>query len=231
MAGALSVGGYKLYKYIEHERQARVVAELALVGQKQVNDSTVAKLTRADVDKVRLAGALEAAHALNGRLIAAVGIRVPARETIFVDRALPTTVDTTDKSRTATFKDSTFAGIVTGTVTAPPYPDPLRVQYSVLRPEFSPSVGLVQVGDTVVATVTWQGEHVDVQAPFYHVPKPPVDRVGAFLEADYGVMGARGLTLRGGAFLQPLRGLKLQASAQQEIGDSASIRVGVRKEF
>lgn len=194
----LLVGGIQTYR-LQHAQTQSTELALQLSGEKQLNDSTNARLAITTAHKDSLEGSLSAAKALNGRLVAAARIRVPARDTVIVYKDLPTTV-ADDSTRTAEFSDTTFAGTVTGKVTAPPCCAPLGITYKVHRPEFSPQVGFVQVGNSYVATVTWQGEEAHVEAPFF---TPPPKRlpwlgyfVGGYINQDRVVYGRGGVEVR-----------------------------------
>ena len=156
--------GYAVHVY-RAERDARTVAELRLTEQKRVNDSTLARLAVTTVPKDSLRAVLDANRDLHGRLLAALAIRIPKRDTFIVHDTVKTTVYA-DGTRTGVFRDSTFAGIVTGEMNAPPYPAPLGVRFTLSRPEFRPEVAFVEVGGQGVAVVSWQGENFRVEAPY-----------------------------------------------------------------
>ena len=177
------MGLYGRHKYQDAQRRA-TIAELALAGQRYLNDSTVARLAIETVSKDSLAGLLVAAKQLHGTLISGVVLRVPAQRGLF-EHGLLTTEVRADSTRYARFTDSTFAGVIEGTITAPPCCAPLGIVYEVRRPEFHPEVGFVQVGDRVVATVVWGGERVQISAPFSSPPPTRPKLVGAFVEANY----------------------------------------------
>jgi hypothetical protein len=225
LAGAAAIG-YGVHRYRE-EVQRRVVAELALAGQQYLNDSTVARLTVETAAKDSLAGLLVAARQLHGTLISGVVLRVPAQRGLFEHATLTTDVRA-DLTRYARFIDTTFAGVIEGTVTAPPCCAPLGITYEVRRPEFRPQVGFVQVGGRVVATVVWGGEAVQISAPFSSPPPTRPKLLGGFLEANYrpfdGIWGGRaGGLLRGWWGLQGFAGVDYR--------ESVGVLVGVRKEW
>lgn len=233
LVGLVSGGIFGGVRAWQHEREARTIAELALVTQKQVNDSTVARLTfeRASADS--LSGLLAAAKELNGKLIAGAKLHIPARDTQVVHDTVPT-IREPDSSRVATFKDSTFAGYIEGRVVAPPYPSPLGISYTLTRPAFSPSVGFVQIGDRFAAVVVWQGEHVQVEAP-YVLPEPKhLGPLGGFVQLDR-VLGQGEWVAQAGGVLRAFWGLSGQVSVQQSVLGSAlgntRVLAGVRKEF
>lgn len=77
---------------------------------------------------------------------------VVLRDTVIIHDSLPTETDTTG-TRTAVFLDSTFAGVISGTVTAPPT-GALGIQYTFTRPAFTPTLTLTQDS----AIIDWRGE-------------------------------------------------------------------------
>lgn len=225
----LVAAGVKGWHYIQDLKQQRVIAELRLVTQKQLNDSTVARLAVTEVQKDSLSAALDAAKQLNGKLVAGARIKVPKRDTTVENTSLPTTT-TTDSARVATFRDSTFAGVFSGTVTAPKCCAPLELSYSVTRPEFRPTVSVVQVADRHVWTVTWQGERVNIEAPFVAPPERRPGALGGFVEANVDHTGKKAVEA-GGLVRLPL-GLRVQGAVEYELTSGEwRGKGGVRKEF
>ena len=153
---------------INKAEHARVVAQLEARIQRQINESTYARLTTSQADKEALKRLLEASEELQGKLVAGLVLHFVQKDTVVQHSALPTTQ--TDSTRTATFKDSTVAGDIEGIVTAPPCCAPLGISYRLTRPAFDPAVGFVQVGDTIAAVVSYRGEHVEIRSP-YMVPR------------------------------------------------------------
>jgi hypothetical protein len=135
--------------------------------------------TKIERDSYKQLGEID--QALHGKLIAGAVLKIGKRDTVFVNRELPT-VTHTDSTRTATFRDSTFAGVVSGTVTAPRCCAPLRLDsLRVARPEFRPEIAFVRVGGKVVAVAAWQGERVEIETSFA-VPQPkPEPRIARYL--------------------------------------------------
>lgn len=164
-------------------RQLQERHAAAIAAQRQLNASTQVQLASAQLDRDQLRAQLAAARTLHGKLVAALALKVPARDTLVVHDTLYTTRDATG-TRTATFRDSTFAGILHGTVTAPPDPAPLGITYTVDRPAFTPSVGFVRTGNAYYAVVEWQGEQVQIQAA-YADPEPPKQRILPYLSAGW----------------------------------------------
>jgi hypothetical protein len=217
-----------MWKSWQHEKQLRTIAELQLVGQKQLNDSTVARLTSTDAVKDSLGAALAAAHKLNGTLVAALRIRIPARDTMYVHDTLPTTI--VDSTRIATFSDSGFAGTITGTVKAPPFPSPLSVTYNVHRPAFAPQVGFVRVANRTVAVVSWQGEQAEIEAPFAEADNR-LGTFGSYVEALYGLAGPS-LARAGGVIRGPWHFTVVSALEYRiQPGARPELYVGLRKEW
>jgi hypothetical protein len=229
LIGALvGVGRHYVRKYQEMQ-QARTIAELQLAGQQQLNDSTAARLAVETAAKDSLSGLLAAAKQLHGTLISGVVLRIPEQRGLFSHSTLATKI-TPDSTRYAQFYDSTFAGIIEGTITAPPCCAPLGITYSIRRPEFKPEVGFVRVANRVVATVVWAGQIVQITAPFSVAPQTPVKRLGASLEADYRPIDAR-LALRGTIFLRAFWGLTILGGTEYITNNTANLVIGLRKEW
>jgi len=226
VVAGLALGGYRLYRLYEHEKQLRTIAELQLVGQKELNDSTSARLAHTEVAKDSVGALLDAAKQLNGKLVAALKIHVAQRDTILVHVGDSLTIDST---RILTFKDSTFAGTIAGTVTAPPCCTPLRLEYRLIRPAFNPQVGFVRVDDRMVAVVSWAGEQVSITAPFAEQLKPRLGVLGGFVEGGWspqlGWLGRGGFELRG-----PWH-FAAQVGAFGGQGLSPAAYIGLRKSF
>lgn len=171
-----------------YQQSAATRAELT--ATRALNDSTVVRLAATTLERDSLAGLVAAAKTLKGDLVAGAKLRVSKRDTVIFHDTLY--VDTLpNQHRTAKFRDSTFAGVIEGTIKAPPFPAPLSLTYSVSRPAFSPSVGFVRMGDTYAAVVTWQGERVEVEAPFVRLPPPP-KRVVPYVTGAWTPGGATG---------------------------------------
>lgn len=193
----------------------------------RLNDSTLALLAQAEADRERLQGQLTAAETLNGTLLAAVKLRVARRDTLLVHDTLVTTL-LADSTRTATFRDSTFAGVVEGTVTAPPCCAALGLTYQVTRPAFEPSIGLVRVGDQVVATVVWQGERAEITHAFATPGLLPPKRFSPFVDVLYA---PGGMVLGGGATLRLTRGVHAVGAVYHPTTPDATpvVGIGLRK--
>ena len=214
---SLAYGVVHAIQKFRSEKQRRVVAELQLEGQREIAQDLQARLTLGDIARDSVGQALIAEKQLNGKLRAALTAHVAARDTVLVERPLET--DTTDQTRTAHFRDSTFAGVISGTVVAPPFPSPLRIGYQVSRPEFNPTIAFVQVGERMVATVYWQDEHVEVQAPYWK-PEAYTSPIQLFVEGGYGNNGLGG---RAG----PLWNLRKDLQLEGFVGYEGEFRTGV----
>ena len=159
-----------------------------LTEAKALNDSTQAVLASTQFERDTLRVLYQAAKQLNGELVAAVRIHVRRRDTLFIHDSIVTTVYK-DGTRTASFRDSTAWAMVQGTVTAPPFPGALGVEYKLTRPAFSPAVGFVKSGDAYLAVVSWQGEKFEIKAPYVD---PPViePRLSPYVRAAWSPLGA-----------------------------------------
>lgn len=199
---SLLIAGFAIKGY-QSARNELAASKLELTTQKKLNDSTVARMTTEHLQSDSLKGVITAKDQLNGKLIAAFGIRVPARDTAVHHDSLKTTVSV-DSTRIATFRDSTFAGVLEGTVTAPPCCSPLALTYQLHRPAFNPEIGLVEKNGKQVAVVVWQGEQVEITNPYSNVPKEQ-PRFGWFGEAGY--TDSKTLAARAGLYGRAFRGL------------------------
>jgi len=204
-----------LFALEQHQAKSAEEAawELATSGQIQLTQSTNAKLAAATLERDSLAALVSAAKKLGGTLVAGARITVLKHDTTIVHDSIATTVGV-DSSRVGRFRDSTFAGVVSGEVTAPPCCAPLEVTLHVERPEFRPQVGLVQVGQHLAIVVDWQGETTRIDNA-YALPLPAKPkRVSPWAEGGYYLVGPSelraGIALRlfgvevGPAFRQPL---------------------------
>ena len=181
-----------------------------------LNDSTQAKLTSTGLQRDSLKVLLRAARQLNGTLIAALRIRVAQRETVYLHDTLET-IRYADGTRTAPFGDSTAWSVVRGRVTAPPFPAPLSVSYSVTQPPFNPAVGIVRTGNATFAVVSWQGQEFGIEVPYTNIP-PKAPRVIPYLRAAWSptgsVLGGAGIAARVWHF-EPFVEVQAQVSARQ----------------
>lgn len=191
-------------------------AAAGTVAAAPLNDSTKAKLTSPGLERDSLKVLLQAAKQLNGTLIAALRIRVAQRETVYIHDTLET-IRYTDGTRTALFGDSTAWSTVRGRVTAPPFPAPLSVTYSVTQPAFNPAVGLVRTGNATFAVVSWQGQEFGIEVPYTNIP-PKAPRIVPYLRAAWSpvgsVLGGAGMAVRVRRF-EPFVEVQAQATARQ----------------
>ena len=187
-----------------------VAALLVKDAQARGLAATVAT-TRLNRDQYRLL--LETAETRHALILAAVTLQVQKRDTALVHDTLPTSVSA-DSVRVAKFRDSTFAGVVEGTVTAPPCCAALGIRYTLTRFPFAPKILFAQTGDAVVALVDWNGEHVSATHVFadLHVQSPRWQRV---LSVDYGVPD----------------GMRAQGEVQLRLLGSLHAAVGVEQHF
>lgn len=228
LALSIATAGFGIHGWLDMRDQLRV-AGMHLEKQKRINDSTVAVLTVERASSDTLAGVLRAADELQGKLLAGLKIKIAARDTAISHNQLETKVGV-DSTRTAKFSDSTFAGTIEGTVTAPPCCSPLALDYRIHRPSFEPSVGFVQEGNRQVATVVWQGETAQIEGAFMNIPKAP-RRFGTYLEGGWTPGGYVG---RAGAFVRPgwaLSGYVAVGQYFEKNAQPAKLEAGLRKEF
>lgn len=218
------------YHFWHDEHQSRVAAELEAKHQRALNDSTEIVMARDRVaHKKEIEGLVKAADEMNGKLIAALKLAVSQRDTTIIHDTLVTTVEA-NGVRTATFSDSTFAGRVAGTVTAPPYPAPLKLSFTLTRPAFNPEIGFVRVGNKNFATVVWQGESYKIESPFIDT-RPAEPFFTPYGEALYDLSGS--WSLGAGTELRLPWGLYGDTRLVQHIEPHATpqMQVGIRKKF
>lgn len=166
------------------------------------------------------------ADSMGGKVIGAVTVYVPVRDTVVIHDTL-VTVDS-GGTRTASFRDSTFAGVVEGNVVAPPAPAPLRMAYTLTRPAFTPTVGLIQVGTEVSAVVRWQGEEARVDGAFALPQAPRPKRVQPFVQGSYG-WTSRLIDAEGGLLVHLPQGVSAAPSYRWVQQGGSEIRLGIRK--
>lgn len=136
-----------------HERQLRMVAEFGYKTQGPVTKTTDAVITSSDWSTKRQLGELnKAARVMGGNLVSGVIVEVPAQSVTIKHDSL-----ILDPNRSASFKDSTFAGTLTGVIVVP-IEGPVGLNYTLSRPPFAPQVGFVEKDGVTYALVSWQGQ-------------------------------------------------------------------------
>lgn len=166
--GAVIIGLVVLssVRYVQNLKQTVAISKLEAEKQTKIAENTTVRLAA----QTALADLYRAHNKdlrdLNGRMVAALRIAIAERDTVIVVSELPTTT-LPDSTRIANFRDSTFAGVIEGEVTAPPFPSPLGISYTLTRPAFTPEVAFVKVGDRYVASVRWQDEQVQINDVFF----------------------------------------------------------------
>lgn len=221
IALGLIVGAYRYHQWVWGKVHA---AEASEGIQKRINDSTVILLSNERLNKERLQTIVDAGNYINGKPVAGISITIPQRDTVIKWDTLETRT-TVDEWRTAKFEDSTFAGTVVGTITAPPCCAPLGLEYTITRPEFSPQIGFVKRGQSVYGVVSWRGEEVEITASYYKLPPAPPKTIGYWAEA--GVNFEQQYYLRGGMALR----LPLHIQAQAGVDTRGELFAGIRKDW
>lgn len=222
VAGMAAIGWY-------HEHAKRAVVTEDLHTQRRINDSTVAKLAVAEAANKSTQALILASKQLGGKPLAGFRILVPERHTVVVHDTLPTT-RLVDSTRTASFEDSTFAGRIKGTVTAPPFPAALGVSYELFRPAFSPTVGFVERDGKAIAVVTWAGENVEIDAPFFRDRKQP--RLNRTAQVAYDVLSQAPVVGGGVAFrVVGTYSAFAQTTWKIEVGQKPAFLLGVERRW
>jgi len=228
VVGLLVAGGWQGVRYVRKLEWRARKAEFISASQLNVINWTAGQLTQAEADRDSLAELLKAAKKLHGKLIGGVVIHVPARDTTIIHDSLPTT--TVDSTRTAEFRDSTFAGSLHARITAPPCCAPLAVSYEWSRPAFTPAVGFTRVGDSVVALVSWEGEQAQIAAPYFAPQRKPLKWYGAEAQTLYEPV-EHDVLLQGGPVIR-IRNWHIMALVSQKLAaERPHLWLGLRKEW
>lgn len=180
----LVLGALRTGQYVRGLRDAVVIEQLRTSEQKAYGEATKARLAAQQEMTDLYKNLTKDLEDQRGQLVAALRIAVAQRDTVIVNTELPTTTFP-DSTRIASFRDSTFAGVIDGKVTAPPFPSPLGISYSLTRPAFTPEVGFSKVGDRYVANVRWQGEDITIEDPFFDVSPQQPSRFGVRAAGRY----------------------------------------------
>lgn len=154
---------------INHLEAEIVKRELSIDSTTQVTEDLVARIALERMDKDSLRDALEAADALNAELIAASVIHARP-DTVYRDRVVVRT-DTLDGTRIATVHDTTEAGVLDATITAPPYPKDIHVRYTFAPASIDITVSLLRLTDnTAIFAATYRGGTTEIEAPYARLP-------------------------------------------------------------
>jgi hypothetical protein len=233
-----------LVAYVQHSRadDADTAALEAVLAsrEKDLKGAQIAIAAKTEENN-KLKRLNETAKLVGGRsatVVAGFAIAVPKRDTVVVHDTVTTQL-LADSTRLATFRDSTFAGIFTVHITAPPFPANLSVVDSVSRPAFRPEVGFFKIGSKYVASVAWQGEKFDIDAPFFNTDQvKPTKHFVPWAEGTYAVGGGAN-EIRAGAAIKAF-GLEIGPSISQRLtladllkigGQPPSIGLTLRKEW
>lgn len=201
-----------------------------LVGQTQLNDSTVAAPAATSLGRHELPALTDAADALNGKLVAGVSFHTKADTTIRSLKEVTTSTVVGDSTRKAALDDTTAMGIVLHVdAEAPAFPAALKLGYSLSVPSFNPKVGFVRTGDTYAATVSWGGQKITLDDAFYLPPKKWRLVAGATVLADSAKIHSPEFYLG----LNHKLGSNYELSLQGVTGISKEkqVRVGIQREL
>lgn len=217
-------------QYGWNEHKLRNVSEQGYKTQGPVTTTTDALrtsstwATRRELDELT-----KAVKVLGGNLIAGVKISLPEQSDSVTHDSLATTPTPETQERTAKFRDSTFAGTIEGTIKAPAYPAPLGIDYTVIRPEFSPQVGFVEKDGATYALVSWQGETYQVKnayAPKVRKSKAVVPYTSLLYVADEPMVLQVGVETR-----SKLLGFGAVVAVDFQGGSQPRAMVGGKKEW
>lgn len=131
---------------------------------KKINDTTTAVI--ASQDKTKLPALVDAAKATHGTLVAGVTVKTKP-DTIFVPKEVIQSTVSPDSTREATLQQDTAGYKIRITAVAPPFPQPLKLGYSFITPEFHPEVGFEKVGNSYAAVVSWAGKTYTIENAFF----------------------------------------------------------------
>lgn len=166
--------GYVAYtqNHINDLKAEVAKAKLSLTETREIRDGLFARLTSTQLLKDSLNDALIAEKETNAELVAAAKIRVKPDTVWRTNPTVITRVDTVSGSRTAAIDDTTAAGVLRGTIKAPPFPAELEFEY-MFEPapiEFTVSLLRYRNNDAVFA-VSYAGGSAEVVAPYARLPK------------------------------------------------------------
>lgn len=142
----------------------------------QINEATKARFAKHRADRDSLTQALEAAESLNGELVAALAIRIPA-DTVYVPiNPVETSFDTTSVGidRYASISDTTDLGIQVDIEAHAPADQslPLNLGYNLFLEEQRPEIAFIRNPEGVYVSVSWLNRTFEVESPYY---QPPVE--------------------------------------------------------
>lgn len=178
-----------VWRRLQEDRQARLLAEAQLNQQRRITDSVVARLALAE----QVVDSLPALHRLvretQAKLLAGVRVVVPGDT---VHDTVEVSVPTPDLPRMASVTRSTDRCEVVAEATAPPHPAPLTLTTQLRQRPFAAEVGFVRAGDSVIAVVASGADSIRVGVPYWApTRKPPHDIVGVRVQ---GLVGQQLLT-------------------------------------
>jgi hypothetical protein len=199
-----------------------------------INDSLSARIASESLAKDSLGEALAAEKEFSAELIAAARIRIQP-DPVSGDSVVPDTMFiSNDRTRVAQFTDSTEAGVLEATVTAPPCCAKLKLDYLFTPAIIDPVVSLLRTTDnTAIFAVTYRGGTTEIEAPFARLPEKP-KKIEWNLAAMYDLAQSTWNVRGGVTFLVPMvPKLFIFAQGQQPLAEdvSGSLYVGVEKRF
>jgi hypothetical protein len=234
----IAAGGYVWWSQNKMDSLQADITRSRLEGQGtvQIDTATYARLTVDRIERDSLADALAAADELNAELVAAANITL-IPDTVYRDTTIITTEIVGDEERFAHLVDTTDAGVLDATITAPKFPLPLRVQYSYIPAPVNFTVALLRLDDDeAIFTVSYLGQSAEIGAPYARLPakeKKFVPYIGGFYDIGDGAFGFRG----GARFKVPWISLyafgELEQLLQKQVDQVTplGIRVGALWEF
>lgn len=235
----VAAGGYFWWSQNEIDSlQADITrSRLEDQGTVQIDTGMYARLTADRIEKDSLADALAVAEELNAELVAAAYITLTP-DTVYRDTTVLVTEIVGDEERVAHIVDTTGAGILDATIIAPKFPAQLRWVYTFHPAPVTFTASLLRLQDeTAIFAVSYQGQNVEISAPYARLPAKPktfVPYVGGFYD-----LGASSFGFRGGARIK-VPWIKIYAFGEleqllkqeiEEIANPLRIRIGALWEF
>jgi len=235
----VAAGGYFWWSQNKIDSLQADITRSRLEGQGtvQIDTGMYARLTEDRIEKDSLVDALAVAEELNAELVAAARITLTP-DTVYRDTTVLTTVVYDDKTRVANVIDTTNAGILRASIVAPRFPGSILWSYTFIPAPITFTASLLRLQDeTAIFAVSYQGQNVEISAPYARLPAKPktlVPYVGGFYD-----LGASSFGFRGGARIK-VPWIKLYAFGEleqllkqeiEEVANPLRIRIGALWEF
>jgi len=184
MIALVVLGAWGAYNKWQLNKAQSQIAHLQVSqdSTSKLKDSSDARLASTKLERDSLKDALVVANILNGKLIAAAKLHITPREIHDIVFATDTT---SEGVRTATFRDSTTEGILSGRIQVPPLPDKIKLDYSFILAPLDLTVSLVQLKDnSAVFAVRYRGGVTNITTSYAKL-EPSPKFLSTYIEALY----------------------------------------------